>query len=128
MLATAAVTASALGTGAVMAPAAVAVPGEGDKTLSESGNAAQQTYGNFSTYGKMSPQIGLIQGSLNKPCVALPAKANVGSVAGVVPVTVQDIPIVSPQQLQQCTENSTQSKGDEAFSNFLKGVSLLSGK
>ncbi|MDI3390392.1 rodlin [Streptomyces sp. B-S-A8] len=118
ILATAAVTASVLGTGAAMAPSAVA----DDDTTSLSGNGASQVYGNSATYGDMSPQMALIQGSLNKPCIGLPAKANVGSLVGVVPVSVQDIPILSNKQNQQCVENSTQSKGDEPLSNLLQNV------
>ncbi|MFI6941497.1 rodlin [Streptomyces sp. NPDC050418] len=124
ILATAAVTASVLGTGAAMAPAAFA--DGGDNTISESGNNASQSYGNSMTHGDMSPQMALVQGSLNKPCVALPAKANVGSLIGVVPVSVQDIPVLSNPQNQQCTENSTQAKGDEPLSNLLQDLSVLS--
>ncbi|GHC75995.1 hypothetical protein GCM10010349_55610 [Streptomyces flavofungini] len=92
-----------------------------------SGNAASQTFGNSATYGNMSPQMALIQGSLNKPCIALPAKANVGSLVGLVPVAVQDIPILSAPQNQQCTENSTQAKGDEPLSHLLSDIPVLSG-
>ncbi|NBE54801.1 rodlin [Streptomyces boluensis] len=124
ILATAAVTASVLGTGAAMAPSAIA--DDGDNTVSESGNNASQVYGNSATHGDMSPQMALIQGSLNKPCVGLPAKLNAGSIVGVVPVSVQDIPVLSNPQNQQCTENSTQAKGDEPLSNLLQNVPILS--
>lgn len=120
ILATAAVTASVLGTGAAMAPSAIA--DDGDSTLSKSGNHASQVYGNSATHGDMSPQMALIQGSLNKPCIGLPVKGNVGSLVGIVPVAVQDIPILSNPQNQQCTENSTQAKGDEPLSNLLQNV------
>ncbi|KXN71140.1 hypothetical protein CONCODRAFT_6161 [Conidiobolus coronatus NRRL 28638] len=40
-----------------------------------------------------------------KPCIALPAKASVQSVLALVNVGVQDIPILSNPQNQQCTEN-----------------------
>ncbi|MDI3405841.1 rodlin [Streptomyces cavernicola] len=118
VMATAAVTLSVAGLGAGMAPSAFA----DDDTTSLSGNGATQTYGNSATNGDMSPQLGLVQGSLNKPCIGLPAKANVGSLVGVVPVAVQDIPILSNPQNQQCTENSTQAKGDEPLSNILQNV------
>ncbi|MDH2392126.1 MULTISPECIES: rodlin [Streptomyces] len=126
ILATAAVTASVVGTGATMAPQAMAVGNDGG-TMSLSGNDAHQNYGNSSTYGNMSPQIGLIQGSLNKPCVGLPLKGNVGSVAGLVPVAVQDINVLASPQQQQCTENSTQAKGDEPLSHVLSNIPILSG-
>uniref|UniRef100_UPI00048B701A rodlin n=1 Tax=Streptomyces sp. 142MFCol3.1 TaxID=1172179 RepID=UPI00048B701A len=80
------------------------------------------------TNGDMSPQMALVQGSLNKPCVGLPAKANVGSVVGLVPITaVQDVPVLSAPQNQQCTENSTQAKGDEPLSHILDNIPVLSG-
>ncbi len=123
ILATAAVTASMVGTGAAMAPQAMAVGAEEEFTAL-SGNGSSQTYGNFATAGDMSPQIGLIQGSFNKPCIALPAKLNVGSVVGLIPITVQDI--LTSQQVQQCTENSTQEKGDDFLSHLLENVPILS--
>ncbi|WP_267243114.1 rodlin [Streptomyces sp. PR69] len=126
ILATAAVTASVAGTSAAMAPQAMAIGNDGG-TTSFSGNGAYQNYGNFATHGHMSPQIGLIQGSLNKPCIGLPAKANLGSVVGFVPVTVQDINVLSSPQYQQCTENSTQAKGDEPLSHILSNIPILSG-
>jgi hypothetical protein len=73
----------------------------------------------------MSPQLGLVQGSLNKPCVGLPAKANVGSLVGIVPIGVQDIPVLSAPQNQQCVENSTQAKGDEPLSHILNDIPVL---
>ncbi|MCQ4212890.1 MULTISPECIES: rodlin [Streptomyces] len=125
-VAAAAVAVSVVGISAVAAPQALAIGNDGG-TTSESGNNAEQAYGNSATYGNMSPQMALIQGSLNKPCVALPAKANLGSLVGVVPVSVQDIPILSAPQNQQCTENSTQAKGDEPLSHVLDDIPVLSG-
>ncbi|MGY0025044.1 rodlin [Streptomyces sp. YJ-C3] len=125
-VAAAAVTASLVSIAAAAAPQALAVGNDGG-TTSESGNNAQQAYGNSATYGNMSPQMALIQGSLNKPCVGLPAKANLGSLVGVVPVSVQDIPVLSAPQNQQCVENSTQAKGDEPLSHVLDDIPVLSG-
>ncbi|MFE9627804.1 rodlin [Streptomyces sp. NPDC006527] len=122
VLATAAVAASAVG--AAAAPA-LAI-GNDSGTTSASGNGALQSFGNSATYGDMSPQMALIQGSLNKPCVGLPAKVNAGSIVGVVPITVQDINVLSSPQNQQCVENSTQAKGDEPLSHILDDISLLS--
>ncbi|MFC5801038.1 rodlin [Streptomyces formicae] len=126
VMAAAAVTASVIGASAAAAPQALAI-GNDTGTTSSSGVGASQSFGNSATYGNMSPQLGLVQGSLNKPCVALPAKANVGSLVGVVPVTVQDINVLSSPQNQQCTENSTQAKGDEPLSHILEDISALSG-
>ncbi len=126
ILASAAVAASVAGVSAAAAPSAMAI-GNDNGTTTVNGNGADQYYGNSSTHGDMSPQIGLIQGSFNKPCIALPAKANVGSLLGLVPVSVQDINVLSSPQNQQCTENSTQAKGDEALSHILDDIPILSG-
>ncbi|MFF9075225.1 rodlin [Streptomyces sp. NPDC014735] len=126
MMASAAVAASIAGISAAMAPQAMAV-GNDAGTTSVNGNGAVQSYGNSATHGDWSPQFALIQGSLNKPCIALPAKANAGSLLGVVPVSVQDVNVLSSPQNQQCTENSTQAKGDEALSHILSNVPILSG-
>ncbi|MEU6309903.1 rodlin [Streptomyces sp. NPDC047014] len=126
MMASAAVAASVVGMGAAMAPQAMAI-GNDNGVSSVNGNNSAQIYGNQATYGNMSPQMALIQGSFNKPCIALPAKANVQSVLALVNVGVQDIPVLSSPQNQQCTENSTQAKGDEALSHILSNIPVLSG-
>ncbi|WP_328839129.1 rodlin [Streptomyces europaeiscabiei] len=117
--ATAAVAVSIAGLAAATAPQALADDGG---TTSFSGNGASQAFGNSVTKGDMSPQLSLIQGSLNKPCLGLPLKANVG--AGL--AAVQDVPILSAPQNQQCTENSTQAKGDEPLSHILSDIPILS--
>ncbi|MER5929565.1 rodlin [Streptomyces sp. NPDC002054] len=123
MMATAAVAAGVVGMGSAQAMAI----GNDNGINTVNGNGASQIYGNQATYGKMSPQMALIQGSLNKPCIALPAKANLQSLVGATPIGVQDIPILSSPQNQQCTENSTQAKGDEALSHILDNIPILSG-
>ncbi|MFE9098372.1 rodlin [Streptomyces sp. NPDC007264] len=125
VMAAAVVAASVLGASAVAAAPALALGDDGDAT-STSGNSATQQYGNSSTSGDMSPQMALVQGSLNKPCLGLPAKVNAGSLVGVVPVGVQDIPVLSAPQNQQCSENSTQAKGDEPLSHLLEDIPVLS--
>ncbi|GHB72671.1 hypothetical protein GCM10010347_48740 [Streptomyces cirratus] len=122
----AAVAASVVGLGAAMAPQAMAI-GNDNGINTVNGNGASQIYGNQATYGNMSPQMALIQGSFNKPCIALPAKANVQSILALVNVGVQDVPILSNPQNQQCTENSTQAKGDEPLSHILDNIPILSG-
>ncbi|MGW7101335.1 rodlin [Streptomyces sp. NPDC054883] len=122
----AAVAASVVGLGAAMAPQAMAI-GNDNGINTVNGNGASQIYGNQATYGNMSPQMALIQGSFNKPCIALPAKANVQSILALVNVGVQDIPVLSNPQNQQCTENSTQAKGDEPLSHILDNIPILSG-
>ncbi|MEU5687857.1 rodlin [Streptomyces venezuelae] len=125
-MAAAAVAVSVVGISAAASPAAMAIGDDGG-TTSLSGNDAKQSFGNSATKGDMSPQLSLVQGSLNKPCVGLPVKGNVGALVGLVPIAVQDIPILSAPQNQQCTENSTQAKGDEPLSHILEDLPILSG-
>ncbi|WP_328507166.1 rodlin [Streptomyces sp. NBC_00391] len=120
--ATAAVAASIAGLGAATAPQALADDGG---TTSFSGNGAHQAFGNSVTKGDLSPQLSLVQGSLNKPCIGLPAKLNLGGIGGA-GVALQDIPVLSAPQNQQCTENSTQAKGDEPLSHVLSDIPILS--
>ncbi|AZM89571.1 MULTISPECIES: rodlin [Streptomyces] len=122
----AAVAATTVGLGAAMAPQAMAV-GNDNGINTVNGNNSAQIYGNQATYGNMSPQMALIQGSFNKPCIALPAKVNAQSILALINVGVQDIPVLSSPQNQQCTENSTQAKGDEALSHILDNIPILSG-
>ncbi|MEV7201848.1 rodlin [Streptomyces griseoluteus] len=124
--ATAAVAASVAGFAGAAAPQALAI-GDDHGTTSFSGNGASQAFGNSATYGNMSPQLALVQGSLNKPCIGLPAKLNAQSLVGVTNIGLQDIPVLSSPQNQQCVENSTQAKGDEPLSHILDDISALSG-
>ena len=127
VMAAAAVAASVAGVSAAVAPQALAI-GNDEGVTTANGNRAAQIYGNQATHGDMSPQMALVQGSLNKPCIGLPAKANLASLIGAVPITVaQDVPVLSSPQNQQCTENSTQAKGDEALSHILSNIPVLSG-
>jgi hypothetical protein len=127
-MAATAVAASVVGVSATAAPQALAI-GNDNGVTSVDGNGAQQIYGNAKTAGDMSPQLGLAQGDLNKLCVGLPAKVNAASIVGLlVPVTVlQDVPVLSAPQNQQCTENSTQAKGDEPLSHLADNIPVLSG-
>ncbi|AZM89577.1 MULTISPECIES: rodlin [Streptomyces] len=123
IMAAAAVTAAAVGAGA--APAMAIGNDNGINTVN--GNGAQQIYGNQKTTGDMSPQLGLVQGTLNKPCIGLPAKVNAQSLIAALNIGVQDINVLSNPQNQQCTENSTQAKGDEPLSHILSNIPVLSG-
>ncbi|MEW2285540.1 rodlin [Streptomyces sp. NPDC047841] len=123
IVATAAVAASAMGASAAAAPQALAIGNDSGPTAAN-GNGAWQSYGNSATYGNMSPQIALIQGSFNKPCIALnDIPVGVGALIG---VNVQDIPILSDHMQQQCTENSSNVKRDGALAHLLEDVSILS--
>ncbi|MET7570752.1 rodlin [Streptomyces sp. NPDC005492] len=127
VMAAAAVAASVVGASAAVATPAMAI-GNDNGVTTANGNGSEQVYGNQATYGSMSPQMALVQGSLNKPCIGLPVKANLASLVGLVPITVlQDVPILSAPQNQQCTENSTQAKGDEPLSHILDNIPVLSG-
>ncbi|MFC9543725.1 rodlin [Streptomyces sp. NPDC056956] len=117
VIAAAAIAASAMGTSVAMAPQALAIGDDSGPTIAN-GNAAMQNYGNSATYGNMSPQMALIQGSFNKPCIAvddIPV-----SVLNLVPV--QGLSLLSDESNQQCTENSTQAKRDGALSHLLEDV------
>ncbi|MFG3099470.1 rodlin RdlB [Streptomyces sp. NPDC048182] len=121
VVAYAAITASVIGASAVAAPQAMAI-GDDSGPVTANGNGAAQYFGNSATSGNMSPQMALIQGSFNKPCIAvsdIPV-----SVIGLVPV--QDLNVLSDDLNQQCTENSTQAKRDGALAHLLEDVSILS--
>ncbi|MEV4191096.1 rodlin [Streptomyces toxytricini] len=122
----AAVTAAAVGAGAAVAAPAMAI-GNDNGVNTVNGNGAQQIYGNQKTAGDMSPQLSLVQGTLNKPCVGLPVKVNAQSILALVNVGVQDINVLSNPMNQQCVENSTQAKGDEPLSHILSNIPVLSG-
>ncbi|MEU0048666.1 rodlin [Streptomyces sp. NPDC006184] len=121
VFATAAVAASVIGASAAAAPQALAIGNDSGPTAAN-GNGSWQSYGNSATYGNMSPQIALIQGSFNKPCIAVSDIP----VAVLDAVPLQDINILSDQMTQQCTENSTQAKRDGALAHLLEDVSILS--
>lgn len=125
MLAGAALAASVVAVGATASPAMAIGNDEGTTTVN--GNGSTQAYGNTRTGGTQSPQIGLVQGTLNKPCIGLPIKANIGSLIGFIPITVQDINVLSSPQNQQCAENSSQIKHDEPLSHILSNIPILSG-
>ncbi|MGW0752905.1 rodlin [Streptomyces sp. NPDC002587] len=122
----AAVSAIAVGAGAAAAAPAMAI-GNDNGVNTVNGNGSQQIYGNQKTHGDLSPQLGLVQGTLNKPCIGLPAKINAQSLAGATSIGLQDINVLSNPQNQQCTENSTQAKGDEPLSHILSNIPVLSG-
>ncbi|MER5949872.1 rodlin [Streptomyces sp. NPDC001904] len=127
VMASAALATSVVGISAATAGQALAI-GDDLGTTSASGNGSQSEIGNSTTDGSQSPQVGAVQGSLNKLCVGLPAKANAGSLVGVlVPIAAQDIPVLSAAQNQQCADNSTQAKGDEPVSHVVHGIPVLSG-
>ncbi|MFK8910546.1 rodlin [Streptomyces sp. YS-3] len=122
----AAVAAAVSGVTMMVAPQALAIGNE-DGSTAFSGNESEQAYGQSKTAGDMSPQMSLVQGTLDKLCVGALQKVNVQSVLALVNIGVQDIPILSPQQNQQCTENSSETKKDEPLSHILDNIPVLSG-
>lgn len=87
-------------------------------------------FGNSATRGDGSPQFQLVQGTLNKTCVGLPLKADASSLVAVpvpVPVAVPDANVLASPQNQQCAENSSRAKGDEALSHLVDDIPVLSG-
>jgi hypothetical protein len=120
---------AAVGAAAMTAPQAMA---DDDLATSDSangttnnGNGAMQQYGNQSTHGTMSPQMALIQGSFNKPCLDLLHDAEIPNIASLANVGLQDLPILSQKQQQVCTENSTQAEGDAPLSHVLEDVPIV---
>lgn len=86
----------------------------GDGPTSLSGNGASSAFGNSTTHGTLSTQLGAVQGTLNELCLGVPAKANVGSLIGIlVPITVQDVNVLASPHNQQCAESTTQSSGTD---------------
>nr|WP_326692723.1 MULTISPECIES: rodlin [unclassified Streptomyces] len=125
-LSTATVAVSLVGISAMAAPQALAV-GNDTGTTSVNGNGANQSFGNAVTKGNGSPQFQAVQGSLNKLCLGLPIKANLGSLLGAAPIAVQDVNVLSSPQNQQCADNSSQAKGDEPLSHLLNDIPVLAG-
>ncbi|ASY36357.1 MULTISPECIES: rodlin [unclassified Streptomyces] len=124
-LAAAALSASVAGVAMAAAPA-MALADDGG-TTSVSGNGAADAFGNSTTAGDQSPQASLVSDSLNKLCLGVPVKANVGSLVGLlVPVAVQDVNVLSSPQNQQCADNSSQAKGDEPLSHLVEDIPVLS--
>ncbi|MFI0909762.1 rodlin [Streptomyces abikoensis] len=120
VLATAALTASAVG--AVATPA-MAIGNDQDVA---NANGAKTAYGDTATGGVESPQMSLIQGSLNKLCLGI-GKVGVQSLIGALNVGLQDVPILTSQQQQQCTDNSTINDGDDPLSHLVDEIPIISG-
>nr|WP_202511184.1 rodlin [Streptomyces sp. SID5643] len=119
----AAAAASVIGMSVAAAPQALAVGDDSGPSVAN-GNGASSSFGNSATKGDMSPQLSLVDGTLNKPCLAV-QDLDVG-VALLIGVVVQDIPILSDHVQQQCADNSTNSKRDGALNHILEDLSVLS--
>ncbi|MFJ9668238.1 rodlin [Streptomyces sp. NPDC101219] len=122
MLKKAMVAAAVIGMSVAAAPTALAIGDDSGPNVAN-GNGASSAFGNSSTEGDMSPQLSLVDGSLNKPCLGV-EDVNIASAAAV--PAIQDVPILSDELNQQCADNSTQTKGDGALSHILEDLSVLS--
>ncbi|WP_031106161.1 rodlin [Streptomyces sp. NRRL S-146] len=119
----AAAAASVIGMSVAAAPQALAVGDDSGPSVAN-GNGASSSFGNSATKGDMSPQLSLVDGTLNKPCLAV-QDLDVG-VAALIGVVVQDIPVLSDSVQQQCADNSTNAKRDGALNHILEDLSVLS--
>ncbi|MFD7058715.1 rodlin RdlA [Streptomyces sp. NPDC059906] len=117
----AAAAASVIGMSAAAAPQALAI-GDDNGPAVANGNGATSAFGNSATDGDMSPQLSLVEGTLNKPCLGV-EDVNV-AVINLVPI--QDINVLADDLNQQCADNSTQAKRDGAVSHVLEDLSVLS--
>ncbi|WP_399885151.1 rodlin RdlA [Streptomyces sp. BBFR51] len=117
----AAAAASVIGMSAAAAPQALAI-GDDNGPAVANGNGATSAFGNSATKGDMSPQLSLVEGSLNKPCLGV-EDVN-AAVINLVPI--QDVSVLSDDLNQQCADNSTQAKRDGALSHVLEDLSVLS--
>ncbi|MEX2980616.1 rodlin [Streptomyces sp. C36] len=120
VLATAVLTASAAGFAASPAVASV-----GDSRTTANGNDSATEYGETVTGGQESPQMTAVQGSLDKLCLGL-GKLNLQSIL-LGGISLQDIPILTSQQQQQCTDNSTINDGDDPLSHLIEEIAVASG-
>lgn len=120
VLATAALTASAVGL--VSGPAVASV---NDERNTANGDDSTTSYGRTETGGDQSPQMSAIQGSLNKLCIGVEKVNLQGLILG--GVNLQDIPVLTSQQQQQCTDNSTINDGDDPLSHLLDEIPIVSG-
>jgi archaellin len=119
----AAAAASVIGMSVAAAPQALAVGDDSGPSVAN-GNGSSSSFGNSATKGDMSPQLSLVDGTLNKPCVGV-QDIDVG-VAVLIAAVVQDIPILSDHVQQQCADNSTNTKRDGALNHILEDLSVLS--
>ncbi|MFF9022877.1 rodlin [Streptomyces eurythermus] len=117
----AATAASVVGMAVAAAPQALAIGNDDGPTVAN-GNGARADWGNSSTEGAMSPQLSLVQGSLNKPCLAL--EDIQVPIINIVPIN--DVPILSDDLDQQCSDQSSNIKRDGALSHILEDLAVLS--
>jgi hypothetical protein len=90
------------------------------------GNSTSESVGDTTTNGTDSPDVSLVQGSLNKPCVGVDGRLAVGSLLGLLPLDVQDVHLLDSPRNQQCVRGSDQDEGDAPLSHVLSDNRLVS--
>ncbi|MCF3101966.1 RdlA protein [Streptomyces roseoverticillatus] len=117
-MAATALTASAVGV--IAGPAAAAGDGRGVANA----NGAVTNSGATLTGGRMSPQTTAVQGTLNDLCIGV-GKIGLQSLLLVINAGIQDIPVLTSQQQQQCTNGSVIDNGDNPLSHLAEQLSLV---
>ncbi|KJY43880.1 RdlA protein [Streptomyces sp. NRRL B-1568] len=121
VFATAVLTASAV---SVVSGPAMALDHDGRHV--SNGNNSVTEHGSTVTGGEESPQMTAVQGSLDKLCIGL-GKVGIQSLIAALNIGIQDIPILTSQQQQQCTDNSTIMDGDDPLSHLVEQIPVISG-
>ncbi|WP_367133131.1 MULTISPECIES: rodlin [Streptomyces] len=117
VMAATALTASAVG---MIAGPAAAV---GDGRDVANANGARNGSGETITGGRMSPQMTAVQDTLNNLCIGV-GKLGVQSLLLLINVGVQDLPVLTSQQQQQCTNGSVTENGNNPLSHLAERISL----
>ncbi|MCC3778909.1 rodlin [Streptomyces sp. UNOB3_S3] len=121
VLATVALTATAVGVSAAPAMAL-----DRDDMTTVNGNGSETVHGTTVTGGHGSPQMTAVQGSLDKLCIGV-GKLGLQSLLLLINVGIEDVPILTSQQQQQCTDNSTIQDGDDPLSHLIEQIPVVSG-
>ncbi|MFF7726661.1 rodlin [Streptomyces sp. NPDC008001] len=118
VMAATALTASAVG---VFAGPAAAI---GDSRDVANANGARTGVGGTLTGGHGSPQLSAVQGTLNDLCIGV-GKLGVQSLLLLINIGVQDVPVLTSQEQQQCTSGSVTGNGNNPLSHLADRISLL---
>ncbi|MEV4925893.1 rodlin [Streptomyces roseoverticillatus] len=110
-------TASAVG---VIAGPAAAV---GDGRDVANANGARTDSGATLTGGVMSPQTTAVQGTLNDLCIGVGKIGVQGLLLN--NIGLQDIPVLTSQEQQQCANGSVTGNGNNPLSHLAERISLL---
>ncbi|MFE5869477.1 rodlin [Streptomyces roseifaciens] len=117
VMAVTALTASAVGV--IAGPAAAA----GDSQEVANANGARTSFGDTHTGGHMSPQTTALQDTLNDLCLGIGKIGAQGLLLG--GVGVEDVPVLTSQEQQQCARGAVTSNGDNPLSHLAERISLV---